>query len=234
MLSIITVVYNDKEGLIKTINSVRDQKKFFNNFEYIIIDGASTDGTLDAILSSNDIISKYISEPDSGIYDAMNKGIKLASGDALLFLNAGDYFVGNVLGCYCSAPVFLPVMFNDIFRNYKQVKIKNIRKSIPTCHQGIIFENKGILYDISFKICSDYKYFLTMYKKTQIPLLKADGYIHFDSTGISSTAINKRNSEMYLLRKLFFGLHTAFIYSLSDNFRLLLRKIIQWFSMKTK
>lgn len=234
MLSIITVVFNDKEAFSKTLISVIEQKLYYTNFEYIVIDGGSTDGTLEIIQENSEIITKYISEKDSGIYDAMNKGIKLASGDALLFLNAGDYFAGNVLGCYCSAPVFLPVMFNDIFRNYKQVKIKNIRKSIPTCHQGIIFENKGILYDISFKICSDYKYFLTMYKKTQIPLLKADGYIHFDSTGISSTAINKRNSEMYLLRKLFFGLHTAFIYSLSDNFRLLLRKIIQWFSMKTK
>ncbi len=234
MLSIITVVYNDKEGVKKTISSVRDQKKYFSNFEYIIVDGGSTDGTVDVIHANCDLITKFISEKDKGIYDAMNKGIQIANGDTLLFLNAGDYFVGNVLGEFLNAPVYLPVKYMNIFGNYEQVKVKNIKKSIPTCHQGIVFENNGTLYDTSYHICADYKYFLTLYKNTKIQSLKANGYIHFDSSGISSTAISRRNDEMYNIRKEFFGGKTAFLYSLNDKVRLLIRKNIQFFKGFTK
>lgn len=87
-LSIITVNYNHREGLKNTIASVGNQT--VKPFEYIVIDGASTDGSLDVILSNQDIVSVYLSEPDNGIYQAMNKGINLAHGDYCLFLNSGD------------------------------------------------------------------------------------------------------------------------------------------------
>lgn len=226
MLSIITVVYNDKEGLLTTINSVRDQKKYFSNFEYIIIDGASTDGTLDTIFLNKDIISQYISEPDSGIYDAMNKGITLAKGNALLFLNAGDYFVGNVLGKYTAPPVYLPVKYTNIFGKYVSVKIKNVKKSIPTCHQGIVFENKKIFYDTNYIICADYKYFLQMYKNTHIKKMDSEGFIHFDSTGISSSSIEKRDNEMYSIRKEYFGSFVSHFFYLSDYIKRKIRLFI--------
>jgi len=88
--SIITVVYNAKEELKKTIKSIQNQT--YKNFEHIIIDGASNDGTLEYIKSLEFGNTKYISEKDNGIYDAMNKGIDLANGEYLLFLNAGDKF----------------------------------------------------------------------------------------------------------------------------------------------
>ena len=91
LLSIITVVYNDSKNLKKTIDSVKSQS--FNDYELIIIDGQSTDGTLDIIESNREYISSWISERDSGIYDAMNKGIRLARGKYIEFLNAGDVFV---------------------------------------------------------------------------------------------------------------------------------------------
>lgn len=91
--SIITVVYNAKKDLQKTIESVQDQT--FNDFEHIIIDGGSTDGTFEYIKSLKFGNLKYISEKDKGIYDAMNKGIKFSSGEYLLFLNAADIFVSN-------------------------------------------------------------------------------------------------------------------------------------------
>jgi len=93
IVSIITVVYNAYENFSLTIESVKGQS--YNSIEYIEIDGGSTDGTLDIIEENRDSISKVVSEPDKGIYDAMNKGIDLATGVWLMFLNAGDVFSKN-------------------------------------------------------------------------------------------------------------------------------------------
>ena len=95
LLTIITVVYNAEQVLEQTILSVLEQD--YANVEYIIIDGASSDGTLDIIKKYENAIDYYISEPDDGIYYAMNKGIALASGQAINFMNAGDYFLRRYL-----------------------------------------------------------------------------------------------------------------------------------------
>src|SRR5690606_12018670 len=87
-ISIITVVYNNVRDIEYTIRSVISQT--YPNIEYIVIDGASTDGTLDVINNYRDRINVVISEKDRGIYDAMNKGLATASGDYVLFLNSGD------------------------------------------------------------------------------------------------------------------------------------------------
>ncbi len=89
LISIITVNYNDAIGLEKTIKSVQSQT--FKNFEHIIIDGNSTDGSKAIIEKHKNSFSYWVSEPDSGIYNAMNKGIDKAKGEYLLFLNSGDY-----------------------------------------------------------------------------------------------------------------------------------------------
>ena len=89
-VSIITVCFNSNKTIKDTIESVMSQK--YDNIEYIIVDGGSTDGTLETLAKYRDQISKHISEPDTGIYDAMNKGIKLATGDIVGFLNAGDFY----------------------------------------------------------------------------------------------------------------------------------------------
>ncbi len=87
-LSIITINYNNKDGLQRTIHSVVEQTT--SDFEWIVIDGGSTDGSRDLIEKNADHIVYWISEPDKGIYHAMNKGIKAADGDYLMFLNSGD------------------------------------------------------------------------------------------------------------------------------------------------
>jgi glycosyltransferase involved in cell wall biosynthesis len=89
-LSVITIVYNNVRDIERTILSVLNQT--YNNIEYIVIDGLSTDGTLQAITQYQDSVSKFISEKDNGIYDAMNKGLALASGDYVIFMNSGDEF----------------------------------------------------------------------------------------------------------------------------------------------
>ncbi len=88
IVSIITVVYQGADLLENTIQSIIDQT--LTNYEYIIIDGGSSDGTLEIIRKHEDQITKWISEPDKGLYDAMNKGLNIASGEYVWFINAGD------------------------------------------------------------------------------------------------------------------------------------------------
>ena len=89
-LSIITVNFNNLKGLQLTISNVMGQS--FQDFEYIIIDGGSKDGSMDYVKAQKELIHHWISEPDKGVYHAMNKGVAAASGDYLLFLNSGDHF----------------------------------------------------------------------------------------------------------------------------------------------
>lgn len=93
LISVITVVYNNREGIAKTLESVRNQTAA--DIEYIVIDGGSTDGTCDYLEANRSYIDKYLSEKDGGIYEAMNKGWKMASGEYCLFLNSGDYLYSN-------------------------------------------------------------------------------------------------------------------------------------------
>ena len=93
LISIITVIYNDGKKLEETILSILSQT--YDNLEFIIIDGSSTDETIDIIKKYEDKIDYWISEKDSGIFDAMNKGILAAKGDYINFMNAGDFFITN-------------------------------------------------------------------------------------------------------------------------------------------
>jgi len=92
-ISIITVVYNNEETIENAILSVDNQS--YQSVEYIVVDGASTDGTLGIIKRNQDKLTKFISEPDKGIYDAMNKGIQLATGDVIGVLNSDDFYANN-------------------------------------------------------------------------------------------------------------------------------------------
>lgn len=92
-LSVVTVVFNGRESIAATMDSVLAQN--YPNIEYLVIDGGSTDGTMDIINEYRDKIDVFVSEKDEGVYDAMNKAIGLASGEFILFMNCGDVFVGN-------------------------------------------------------------------------------------------------------------------------------------------
>ena len=89
-ISIITVNYNNCQGLERTVNSVARQT--YTDVEYIVVDGGSTDKSVDIIKQNENIISFWVSEKDNGIYNAMNKGVSFSHGEYLLFLNSGDYF----------------------------------------------------------------------------------------------------------------------------------------------
>src|SRR3569832_2355471 len=108
-LTVITIVFNDARHIERTMLSILGQK--YPDIEYIIVDGLSTDGTLDIVKKYSDSINKLVSEKDEGIYDAMNKGLALATGDYVLFMNSGDEFydkntVADVLASGDNADIY--------------------------------------------------------------------------------------------------------------------------------
>ncbi len=120
-LSIITINLNNKAGLLKTIISVINQT--ISDFEYIIIDGGSTDGSVELIEKYTYKITYWVSEPDKGIYNAMNKGIKIASGEYCLFLNSGDWLVdNNVLNDFINAHLEHDIVSGNIQVNENSQK----------------------------------------------------------------------------------------------------------------
>jgi len=165
LISIITIVRNDRIGLSRTIASVASHKG--DQTEYIIIDGASTDDTLSVLDSDVHIVDTLISEPDKGIYDAMNKGIERASGEYLLFLNAGDELLIDleaVVRSQTTSPVLIYGRVNIVsldgrliyVRGKRLFSLHSLLKGMPLCHQAIIYRRDAmILYDLRFKVISD-------------------------------------------------------------------------------
>ena len=156
IISIITIVYNGAALLEGTIKSVVNQS--YSNIEYIIIDGGSTDGTLAIIHSYEQHLSCWISEPDNGLYDAMNKGLKMASGDFVWFMNAGDHiFESNTVEKMVATIhektdiIYGEVMLVNDDRKHQgtrserttqqlpdQLNWKSLNKGMVVCHQGFL------------------------------------------------------------------------------------------------
>lgn len=232
-ISIVTVVFNDLEGFRRTLASVVEQRKYYPNIEFVVIDGGSVDGTEQCIIENVSLLDYWVSEPDLGIYDAMNKGIRAATGEGLLFLNAGDYFVGDVLGGVSSIPCFLRVKYTDILGRFKNRRIVNKRLSISNCHQGIVFERKNIFYDTNYRIAADYKFFLDYGYDESIQVIPSDGYVLFDAVGgVSSRKIAERDLEIYNIRKDFFGFFVAFSYEMVPFLKRFIRKFLKQSGVK--
>lgn len=126
-VSIITVVWNNKVTIRDAIDSVLGQT--YKNIEYIIVDGASSDGTVEVVQSYGDKISRFISEPDRGLYDAMNKGIALATGDVVGILNSDDFYIDE----YVIEKVvreFEEKQVDSLYADLVYVKPENIEKVV--------------------------------------------------------------------------------------------------------
>ena len=209
-ITIVTVCFNAAESLEKTILSVASQN--YPNIEYIIVDGCSNDGSLDIIKRKEQYISKWISEPDKGIYDAMNKGAAMATGEWINFMNAGDLFYSNatVSNLFSKmSPDNYGVIFGDtlvIKRNiidfFKYGRLPR-HKYMPSCHQSIFCRSiflKEMPFRLKWRICADYDFFFRLAKKKvgfkYIPHIVA----LFDGTeGVSSTNYYKLIREEYAI-----------------------------------
>ncbi len=175
LISIITVVFNGEKYLEETIQSVINQT--YPNVEYIIIDGGSTDGTLDIIKKYEYAIDYWISEPDKGIYDAMNKGIDVATGDWINFMNTGDSFFDNVVleKLFVNNDLEkIDVIYGNhqvIYTNRKRIakagNIEDIWKGSQFCHQSSFVSSrvhKVNKYNLCNKIGADFELFYVLYK----------------------------------------------------------------------
>lgn len=203
MITVITVSYNAATSIEKTIQSVINQT--YSNIEYIIIDGKSNDGTTDIIKKYSDKISYWCSEPDKGIYDAMNKGIKLAHGEWIAFMNAGDSYVNSdVIENIFSKQISIEklVVYGKTLIHYNwgtyivtPDKLTKLANCMPFCHQST-FTKRDVLitnpFDVSHKITADYQLFSNLYNRNSSAFEYYSGIIaDFDGiTGISSTQKN--------------------------------------------
>lgn len=175
LFSIITVVYNDPINLELTILSVINQKS--SNFQYIIIDGGSTDDTIEVIEKYDNRIDVFISEKDSGIYDAMNKGINLAKGNWVNFLNAGDLYNGDLFlnKLYTKmAKQDADIYYTDFIMNGNLMSpVLNSRYLLRNmlCHQSL-FYNRLLLnkyqFNLKYRYCSDFDHLIKVINKSTI------------------------------------------------------------------
>lgn len=208
VLTIITINRNNASGLKKTMHSVLEQG--YKDFEYVVIDGASTDGSVEVIKRCAPLFGdrlKWISEPDKGIYNAMNKGIKMAAGDYVEFLNSGDCL---------KSPDVVGQIIQSLENNYPSILYGNIIKEFPdgrhlkdVCFGGEeitflgfykgslnhsssyikrnLFEKYG-MYDESLRIVSDWKWFLkVIILGEERPVYANIDVSLFDMTGVSET-----------------------------------------------
>ncbi len=175
-ISIITVVYNNVSQIEETMLSVLNQK--YNNTEYIVIDGQSSDGTLDIVYQYKNDIDIIISEPDKGIYDAMNKGTKLATGDWILYLNSGDcLYDKNTLSNIFKNQNYFKYSFlygavvakrNGVLRRSVPKDLDTIKIQKPFNHQALFSRSalsKAYLFNLSYPICADYDFVYHYYNK---------------------------------------------------------------------
>lgn len=214
LVTVITVVFNDKQHIENTICSVINQT--YKNIEYIIIDGGSTDGTMEIVKKYKNSLDYIISEKDNGIYDAMNKGIKLASGKWINFLNSGDTFNNK--------KVIEKISFSKFQKNtiiYGNAKIFNIKKKFlkvlkafilnkinlilfgtrVVCHQAIFYNKKiKFIYPKKYKLKGElYSYFeyLKYGESAYIDLI----ICNYKLGGIGNTLQKKNNKELWRVLK---------------------------------
>jgi glycosyltransferase involved in cell wall biosynthesis len=219
-LSIITVNLNNKAGLIRTLQSVITQT--YSNFEFIIIDGGSTDGSLQVILDNVDSIHYWSSAPDNGIYNAMNKGVQIAKGDYCLFLNSGDWLVEPTIlqKVFAEKPQADLVSGNIYFYDNDKDKIKwhissPEKVTAKTLFLGTLphqatfirrslFEKIG-LYKEHLKITSDWLFFVEALLEHHCSYQHYPGLIaYFSTDGIScdpKTELLPRQEQLSILRQ---------------------------------
>lgn len=239
LVTVITVVFNGEQFLEETIKSVISQT--YTNIEYIIIDGGSTDCTLDIIGKYAKDIDYWVSEKDDGIYDAMNKGVRKASGQWVNFMNAGDQFFSPQTiqrlfekKSYSSAIVYGSVMikYAAFSRTQKCGTQNKLWMGMQFSHQSVFVDK--ILANYSFndknKIAADLEFFYGAYKK-KIAFEKTDEIISIVLAGGLSDA-NRVQTILYSQRAILNGGGVQFIrllyglYVVDALFRNLIKSIL--------
>lgn len=237
MISIVTATFKAELCLENLIKSIIPQKN--NQVEFIIIDGNSTDCTLDIIKKYESYIDNWISEPDKGIYDAWNKGIKIANGEWIMFVGADDILLPNVLKSYINLlnskdfKNFDYISGNNeyINKNGNLIKIlgngagwKLMRKGMSAAHVGSLHNKMNLFekvgnYDLNYKICADYEILLrkrdnlkSFFINTRIAKMKVGGMSFSTKAIIETFRIRRKHQTVNKLHNYFLLFRDYFAY----------------------
>ena len=198
IVTIITVCRNHAQELERTIRSVESQT--WQEKEYLVIDGASTDDSLDVIKAHEASITRWVSEPDQGIYDAMNKGVKMAQGEWVIFMNAGDTFAGDdTLQRVFGNPLDADVIYGDVIKGELVKKAEAPRNAhrMFYCHQSAFVRTSCLRefpFDIRHRMSADFKQVKQLYlsgkrfRQLDFPVA------NFDTQGVSN---RNRSAGLY-------------------------------------
>ncbi|WP_281718361.1 glycosyltransferase family 2 protein [Pandoraea apista] len=202
-ISIITVSYNAVSTIDATIDSVAALDDL--SIEYIVVDGGSTDGTVEILRSRCDVVDRLVSERDAGIYDAMNKGLALATGEFCLFLGADDQILCNGFRDAISRLTdFRTIYYGKVVRGgqhfgYRTNRWSILRRNIP--HQAIFYPKSAYSfnkYSLKYRICSDHEYNIRLmhrgFKFVYLNICVSE----FGEEGVSSTSIDYEFLDDYL------------------------------------
>lgn len=216
MFSIITVTYNSEKTICDTLESVLNQT--YTNYEYIIIDGKSKDNTINIIKEYEEKFQgklRYISESDNGIYDAMNKGIKMAKGDLIGIINSDDWYekdaLKNIIDSYknCIYSIYYGYMRTIDDKNGKEIRctinmheyIKDAMINHPTVFVSKqVYEEFG-MYDCRYKASADYDFIIRMVREEKIdfiPIYRVQA--NFRTGGVSSS-VDALKETMWIKKK---------------------------------
>jgi len=226
-ITIITVNRNDAPGLEKTILSVASQN--YKNIEYIVVDGASTDSSLEVIQKYSETISVWVSEPDSGIYNAMNKGIALAKGDYVLFINSGDQLLHDSVIDRVVRRIeesdFPDILHGDVLvlsLNGDPSRIKRIKSPdkfflyFDSFHHQAMFYKRTVFlkygtYNEDLRVYSDHEYTLRILYRQGLSIVyipemislfwHGEGASSSRSNAVSNANERKRLQKLYFLRR---------------------------------
>ncbi|MFA7227176.1 MAG: glycosyltransferase family 2 protein [Dysgonamonadaceae bacterium] len=228
-LSVITVTYNAEHTLERTLKSVREQT--YPAIEHIIVDGNSNDGTVALIHRYENERLKWISEPDKGLYDAMNKGIKMATGDYLCFLNAGDTFydTDTVQKIFASidenhSPDILYgetaiVDDNGRFLHMRRLQApknltwKSFKHGMVVCHQAFIVKRELVEpYDLSYRFSADFDWCIRMMKKAKNIYNTDLILVNYLNTGMTTANRKASLRERYRIMEKHYGKVSTFLY----------------------
>jgi putative colanic acid biosynthesis glycosyltransferase len=231
LFTIITVTYNAREFIEKSILSVAGQT--CGDYEYVVVDGGSKDGTVEIINQYAHVISHFVSEQDNGIYDAMNKAIGLSTGEYLLFLGADDsLYTANTLAIMRTALIKNPLDLLIGRVLYTSGRVFKSRFNLSTLlnntvhHQGTFYNRdlfKDFRFDLNFKLIADYELNLRLYlRRKTLRLSFTEEFISLCTDGGESRAQLKRaHDETNAVRKKTLG-PIAIVYQLVYEIKFLI------------
>lgn len=228
VISIITIVLNQKDLIDQTIESVLEQE--YVDVEYIVIDGGSTDGTLERIAIYKERLSHFVSEPDGGIYQAINKGISLASRPLVGLIHCGDYYQKNVLKIVCDQfqKTNADVIYGDIeiiesvgdkyISRFPKANHILLKRRMSIFHPSTFISLKAYkelgLYDTTYKSAADYDFLLKLYINKYSFVYISEVLAVFRKGGISSKNFKLSRDENIRIRSKYFGFWKGFRYGL--------------------